>query len=265
MHDKIRNKNDQTSVTSILTRTTVVAGVFSIAAFFVSTLTQNINLAKIFINIAALSFSIYSLLWLYSIRERFYFFKKFKILYITFHATIVGIAIIAARIDLSSKLGLPADDFPSTLALISIGCYILTAMAITTLIVLSAYTLAMLVMTAKAIFPLTPIALFFPSKSIKQSQKSMLLTSARALGALALLAFSFTAFQSSSEYYDTLSRSWIKKIAYFLDYSENYRYPGLSGMKSIVHNGGIVSVAKMKEDGTIEIRTIEISNRDIKR
>ncbi|OLO04294.1 hypothetical protein [Salinicola socius] len=265
MQDKASNIYEPASITNILARITIVTGGLSIAAFFASMFTHNIYLTEIFINIAALSFSTHSLLWIYSIREKFYFFKKFKILYITFHATIVGIAIIAARIDLSSKLGLPADDFPSTLAITSIACYILTAMAITTLIILSAYILAMLVMTAKAILPLTPLALFFPTKSIKQSQKSIFLTSIRALGALALLSLSFAAFQASSEYYETLSRSWVKKIAYYLDYSDNYRYPGLSGIKSIVHNGGIVSVAKVKEDGIIDIQTIEISNRDIKR
>lgn len=154
-----------------------------------------------------------------------------------FHAGLILVSHILAKMHIAYDLGLPHQDFDLTAAIISMPIYLLIWILLTS-IILFVYFLIYFIFI---IFEKAPI------KAIGRLMGNILLVFAL----LSLIEFTYNVINSNT-----------KLIAYYTDYQPMNLYLGNDNAAKVrLHENGIISVACKQKDNTIQITLSDFENR----
>lgn len=199
--------------------------------------------------------SIGSLLWGYGKRDKVKksFLAKWVFIPVNFISGVCSI--VLARALVTQALGLPAEDFESTVMVVSAFCYVPCLIVCSSLLLVFSNLVYLMVCACvgflKSCVPSGFLRMFPFCGKLYFSSEGVLVS----MGFIVVAIFSIWLTGDVLEAYSS-QLFVVKKMAYALDYSSISNYPGLGeGVKVNIHGNGVVSFAEELPSGDILIRS----------
>ncbi len=216
---------------------------FSFAILFAGILTGSINpslyaTSRLAMALSLCGFAAGFTVWCFPVVSKIWRHAVGKVLILVVHLFVLLLATALARIIVTSAIGLPPQDLDLTVAFITFASYL--------------PVWSFLVSIIAAIVTITQFVTGFISMVLNRPLLKVMKVFARGFGALGLITI-FATLNQFAILNEKALHSIIKRVAYWSDFHNAYRYPGIAESERIrLHENGVISVAH-EENGEIQV------------